>query len=119
MLTDTVALVRQAGLGADAVEFRAHTNGLWPTHVAAELAAAGVDKCTVALASAGERQYAELMQPSNGRGLKDTVAFVEALVRAGVAVDMTTVMRPEVDLAAAEAFAKALGASWRGRSWHP
>ena len=48
------------------------------------------------------------------------VAFARALVAEGVALEVTAVERPEVDLAACRALADSVGASaFRARSYHP
>lgn len=112
------------------VPLRVNTNGLVARSEAPVLAqrlrAAGLSSVSVALASADADQYAALMRPEKLRyspvfsltlGLSDVTGFVEACVAAGLAVECTAVAAPEVDLQAAEALAKALGAGFRSRAY--
>ena len=103
--------------------------------VARRLARAGVGAVSVSLASADAAQFEALARPAaeegrdgggvsgaadgSGDGLADVCAFVRAATGVGLGVTCTTVLRPDVDAAAAEALAKSLGADFKGRSFHP
>ena len=80
--------------------------------------AALVDTVSVFLPAATSQQYAELLQPIEGRGFADACVFVSRAAAAGVSVEVTAVDRPDVDVREVEALALRLGAqSFRTRSW--
>jgi molybdenum cofactor biosynthesis enzyme MoaA len=113
------------------VPLRLSTNGLVPASearaLASDLRTWGMSSVNVALASADPVQYRELMQPHELRlspafslplGHDEVTGFVAACVAAGLAVECNAVAAPGVDVPAAAALARSLGASFRERSWH-
>ena len=121
-LCDTVRRVHARRPG---VSFRVNTNGLFDSSLATVLSSAGVKKATVALASADEAQYAELMQPicqpgEQPRGLRDVLAFISRLNECGVAVEVGIVAHPAVDVEATRRLAHTVGATdVRVRTYFP
>jgi pyruvate-formate lyase-activating enzyme len=122
-LCDTVRRVHARRPG---VSFRVNTNGLFDSSLATMLADAGVKKATVALASADEALYDELMQPMclpgelQPRGLRDVLAFISRLSECGVAVEAGIVAHPAVDVEATRRLAQTVGASdIRVRTYFP
>ncbi|GMI24689.1 hypothetical protein TeGR_g364 [Tetraparma gracilis] len=107
------------------VPVRVHTNGLLPApaSVAFALSRAAVSAVTVNLNSADPARYERLMFPGgpppfpnpHGRAL----AFARACVGEGLAVTLTAVKRPGVDLEAFRDLAGEIGADVKERSWHP
>ena len=116
VVVDTMAMVRESRHG---VPFRIHSNGLHEPGVAAALASAGVDRVTVALATADPNQYETLMRPERGAGGHAAVCgFIAALADAGVEVEAVAVAAPGVAVADARKLAEALGAAaFRTRTW--
>jgi molybdenum cofactor biosynthesis enzyme MoaA len=92
------------------VPFRVITNGLLPPGVATALRSGGVKKASVAIMSNNPNQYAQMMQPSDGRTHADVCSFVAALVAAGVETECTAVCQPGVNVRQAQDLAEALGA---------
>jgi len=137
VLVETAGRLHAAHAGA--VALRVSTNGLVPRarskEVARALLAAGVRRASVAIASSDEAQHRRLLVPRAAAvtpclnaaagtavdvpGLEEACHFVTAMVAAGIEVECTAVAEPSVDLAAAEALAVSLGASFRSRSYHP
>ena len=116
-LCDTV---RRVHARQPKVSFRVNTNGLFDSSVASVLAYAGIKRATVALASAEEAQYAQLMKPLQPRGLRDVLAFISRLSECGVAVEVGIVAHPAVDVEAARRVALAAGATdFRVRTYFP
>ena len=132
VVVDTVAAC------ATGVDFRLNTLGLCDAAAVDRLLASGVlargwtpavgqprgsriasvSGVSVFLPAADPAQYAELLRPREGRGLPDACAFVSWLAEEGVAVEVTAVARPDVDVDAIEALALELGASsFRTWSW--
>ena len=119
VVLNTMAMVRESRHG---VPFRIHSNGLHEPGVAAALAGAGVDRVTVALATADPRQFEALTRPEAGSGVHfgTLCGFISALAEKGVDVEAVTVAAPEVDVAAARKLAESLGAlSFRTREYFP
>mgnify|MGYP003686191381 CR=1 FL=1 len=118
------------------VNIRVSSNGLVPRHlsqqVARSLREAGVRKATIALASADDAQYDQLLIPRGAAVVSSTVSdsevevpkladmctFVRALVSEELEVECATVAHPSVDLTEAEVLARSLGTSFRCRSYH-
>eukprot|EP00930_Biecheleria_cincta_P088453 TRINITY_DN77698_c0_g1_i1.p1 TRINITY_DN77698_c0_g1~~TRINITY_DN77698_c0_g1_i1.p1 ORF type:complete len:238 (+),score=23.51 TRINITY_DN77698_c0_g1_i1:97-810(+) len=66
---------------------------------------------SVCLPSSDAEQYAKLVGPRDGRGLGDVCRFISDLSEAGLAVECTTVARPDVDVDAVRRLAQSLGAN--------
>jgi len=97
-IAETIDIVRQSRHG---VPFRVSTNGLFPASAAAALAAAGVNRATVSLATADPKQYDELMRPDSSVGGAEGGAgghhaavcgFICNLVEAGVEAGCLTLL---------------------------
>lgn len=118
VVVDTMRVVRESRHG---VPFRVHSNGLHDASVALALASAGVDKVTVALATADPKQFDALVKPETTAGDFSTVCgFIASLAEQGVDVEAVTVAAPNVDVAAARKLSEALGASsFRTREYFP
>ena len=123
---------RQISSSHGHLRLRLNTNGLVPkseaASTAAALRAAGFEAASIALATADNAQYAELMRPEPIRlspafslalGHAEVVAFASACIDAGLAIECAAVAAPGVDVEAVEALARSLGATFRCRSWHP
>jgi pyruvate-formate lyase-activating enzyme len=115
-----------AGGGRPGVSFRVNTNGLFDSSVASALADAGIQKATVALASADEDQFNLLMRPirmpdeQQPRGLRDVLAFISRLRKCNIAVEVGIVAHPIVDVDAARRLAQSVGANdVRVRTYFP
>ena len=115
-----------------AERLRLNTNGLVPRTQAAETAArlkkARISAVTMAIATADPEQFLELMEPEKLRlspgfslqlGHAEVIEFARACLAEELAVEMTAVARPGVDIPRARSLAESLGASFRERSWHP
>ena len=90
------------------------------------LADAGIQKATVALASADEDQYNVLMRPirmpgeQQPRGLRDVLAFISRLRKCNIAVEVGIVAHPSMDVDAARRLAQSVGANdVRVRTYFP
>ena len=123
----TVGLVAQRRSG---IPFRLNTLGLCSAStVDALLASAAfggsssgsssrITEVSVFMPAPEANRYAELLRPCEGRGFDDACTFVRRSAQAGVAVEVTAVDRPDVDVAEVEALAMRLGAkTFRTRSW--
>ena len=122
----TVGLVAQRRGG---IPFRLNTLGLCSASTVDALLASAAfgssssGRCRIAevsvfMPAAEASRYAELLRPCEGRGFDDACTFVRRSAQAGVAVEVTAVDRPDVDVAAVEALAMRLGAkTFRTRSW--
>lgn len=101
-------------------ETRLDTNGLVMSENAASMAnflkEAGLNKAVVELQTADAKQYEELVRPRHGLTHSDACTFVTELVNAGVATEISAVDKPGVDLAAVEALATELGATFVKRT---
>jgi pyruvate-formate lyase-activating enzyme len=125
-LLETVHRVQSSLAGRPGVSFRVNTNGLFDSSVASALADAGIQKATVALASADEDQYNLLMRPirmpgeQQPRGLRDVLAFISRLRKCNIAVEVGIVAHPIVDVDAARRLAQSVGANdVRVRTYFP
>ena len=124
VVIDTVRLVAEK---RDGVQFRLNTLGLCDSSTVDMLLSSTafsgrscISDVSVFLPAATREMYAELLQPSAGRGLDDVCAFVRrcSAHETGVSVEVTAVDRPDVDVRAVEELARSLGASsFRTRSW--
>ena len=122
-LCDTIRHVHARRPG---VSFRVSTNGLFDSQCAVALADAGIERATVALASADAAQFDALMQAAclpgelRPRGLGDVVAFISRLSMRGVFVEVGVVAHPKVDVSAASRLAHTSGAKGvRVRTYFP
>jgi electron transfer flavoprotein alpha/beta subunit len=80
----------------------------------------GLSSACVQIQSGDEAQHRALMRPQDADlCLADAVELASQLVGAGVEVECSVVVWPEVDLTAAEATALALGASFKARPYFP
>lgn len=101
-------------------EMRLDTNGLVKAENATSMANflkdAGLNKAVVELQTADAKQYEEVVGPLHGLTHSDATTFVTALVNAGVTTQISAVDKPGVDLAAVEALATKLGATFVKRT---
>lgn len=125
-LLEVVHRVQSSLAGRPGVSFRVNTNGLFDSSVASALADAGIQKATVALASADEDQYNVLMRPirmpgeQQPRGLRDVLAFISRLRKCNIAVEVGIVAHPSMDVDAARRLAQSVGANdVRVRTYFP
>ena len=123
-----VDTVRRVSEKRDKIAFRLNTLGLVDSRTANQLLSSAavsssristrIAAVSVFLPAATSQQYAELLQPVEGRGFADACVFVSRAAAAGVNVEVTAVDRPDVDVREVEALALRLGAqSFRTRSW--
>ena len=123
-----VDTVRRVSEKRDKIAFRLNTLGLVDSKTANQLLSSAavsssristrIAAVSVFLPAATSQQYAELLQPIEGRGFADACVFVSRAAAAGVNVEVTAVDRPDVDVREVEALALRLGAqSFRTRSW--
>jgi len=108
------------------VPVRLNTNGLGSVtngrDIVPELAASGVSAVSVGLNAANEDDWNAIMAPSSyggGGTFQGALDFVAACSGAGLAVEVSCVETPGVDVAAVERLARDLGASFRPRSYQP
>ncbi len=105
------------------VQLRVNTNGngykINPgRNVAAELKVAGIDKVSVSL-NAGERKtYNEVCKPTFGDAYEAVLDFIRK-AKDVLAVEVTAVRMPEVDVQKVEAVAAELGVKFRVREYIP
>ena len=86
--------------------------------VAAELKAAGVDKVSVSL-NAGDREtYMEICKPAFPDAYEAVLDFIRK-AKLVLAVEVTAVRLPEVDLAKVQSVADGLGAAFKVREYIP
>mmetsp|Transcript_16084 Transcript_16084/g.38609 ORF Transcript_16084/g.38609 Transcript_16084/m.38609 type:complete len:264 (-) Transcript_16084:340-1131(-) len=129
VVVDTVRLVAERRNG---IAFRLNTLGLCDTNDIDLLLSSGVLACgdadqrretridtvSVFLPAANPKKYADLLQPKDGFGFGNVCSFVSQLHEAGVNVECTAVVRPDVNMGEVKALAMSLGAtSFRTRSW--
>jgi TatD family-associated radical SAM protein len=105
------------------LEVRLDTNGhgyrLNPGRdVAAELRAAGVDRVSVSLNAGDKETYDEICKPTFQGAYEAVLDFIRK-AKTGLAVEVTAVRLPEVDLAKAQAVADGLGVPFRVREYIP
>lgn len=100
---------------------RLNTNGLVKSENATSMAnflkEAGLARACVQLQTADAVQYQDMVRPLHGLNHSDACSFVAALVSAGVTTDVSAIARPGVDLAAVEALALELGATFLKRPY--
>jgi GTP 3',8-cyclase len=85
--------------------------------VAAELKSAGVSKVSVSLNGYDEATYAENCRPAFEGAYAATVEFVRRAKAAGLAVEVSALRMPEVDLEKVRAVADELGVPLRVRDY--
>jgi TatD family-associated radical SAM protein len=86
--------------------------------VAAELRAAGVDRVSVSLNAGDKETYDEICKPTFQGAYEAVLDFIRK-AKTGLAVEVTAVRLPEVDLAKAQAVADGLGVPFRVREYIP
>jgi TatD family-associated radical SAM protein len=105
------------------LEMRLDTNGhgykLNPgRNVAVELQAAGIDRACVSLNAGDKQTYEEICKPTFPNAYEAVLDFIQK-AKGVLAVEVTAVRLPEVDLAAVQAVADALGVAFRVREYIP
>ncbi len=86
--------------------------------VAAELAAAGVDRVSVSLNAGDKETYMEICKPTFPDAYEAVLDFIQK-AKGVLAVEVTAVRLPEVDLARVQAVADGLGVRFRVREYIP
>jgi cyclic pyranopterin phosphate synthase len=87
--------------------------------VAQELRAAGVSKVSVSLNGHDEASYAENCRPEFDDGFAAVLEFIKKAKMAGLAVEVSAVRMPEVDVEKVGAVAESLGVPLRVRDYIP
>jgi cyclic pyranopterin phosphate synthase len=86
--------------------------------VAAELAAAGIARVSVSLNAADAQTYEEICKPTIPHAYEAVLGFIRR-ARGVLAVEVTAVRLPEVEMAAVQAVAEGLGVPFRVREYIP
>ena len=77
-----------------------------------------IDRASISLNTAREEQYEKICKPEFGsRAYKAVVKFIKDCVTSGIDTEITCLNLPEVDIKECQAAAKALGASFRQRTY--
>ena len=86
--------------------------------VAAELKAAGIDKVSVSLNAGDKATYMDICKPTFPDAYETVLDFI-CKAKLALAVEVTAVRLPEVDLAKAQSVADCLGVAFKVREYIP